>query len=304
MSAALSRGMTKWLFGVFSLGACLVVAAACSSDKNNQAPCAVGSLGCFCYGNGTCDRGLACIAKAGVCTFDIGAGGAFDGPSVGDLGGAADVGDDGGSPSEPDGGKATSGGSSGTSGTNNQGGSFNFGGTTALGGSAGSVATAGSSSTSSFPDNPAGCALVASCPSCCETVGVYALDPLANDATQRYVKAFNVTASAATAEYDLTTTDEIGAIFFRFKSPQSIGSLSVAGLGTGGSLEIALVRAGGLDGCIYPIVGSSLSPVPETCWGLGAGPYAALPADQIEVRVRSLLGGRAALNVTRLDYGP
>lgn len=301
MSAALGCGMTKWLFGVVSLGACLSFAGACSSDKNNQSPCAVGSLGCFCYGNGTCDRGLSCIAKAGVCSFDIGAGGAFDEPVGVGEGGAPVGGDEGGAPSEPDGGTATSGGRAGAA---SQGGSFSLGGATPLGGSAGSVATAGSGNSNAFPDSAVGCAIVATCPSCCDTVGVYALDPLANDATQRYVKSFNVTASAATAEYDLTTSDEIGAIFFRFKSPQSIGSLSVAGLGTGGSLEIALVRAGGLDGCIYPIVGSSLSPVPETCWGLGAGPYAALPADQIEVRVRSLLGGRAALNVTRLEYGP
>ena len=100
------------------------------------------------------------------------------------------------------------------------------------------------------------------------------------------------------------TSDEIGAIFFRFNSPQSIGSLSIYGTGTGGALEVALVRAGGLDGCIYPVVGGSLSPAPDACWGLGAGPYAALPADQIEVRVRSLLGGRAALSITGLQYAP
>ena len=143
-----------------------------------------------------------------------------------------------------------------------------------------------------------------SCPTCCETVGVYGLDSLANDATPFYVTAFDVSETSATAEYDLATSDDIGAIFFRFKTAQTINSLKILGTGTGGSLEIALVRAGGKDGCIYPIVGGTLSPVPDTCWGLGAGPYAALPADQIEVRVRSVLGGRAALSVTGVQYGP
>jgi hypothetical protein len=146
--------------------------------------------------------------------------------------------------------------------------------------------------------------MVTSCPSCCETVGVYALDTFANDATSSYVTSFEVTATSAIAEYDLFTSDEIGAIFFRFNSPQDIGSLSIYGEGTGGSLEIALVRASGKDGCIYPVVGGTLSPAPDSCWGLGAGPYAALPADQIEVRVRSALGGRAALSITAVQYGP
>ena len=155
-----------------------------------------------------------------------------------------------------------------------------------------------------FPPNPAGCARVTSCPTCCETSGVFALNSLALDATSRYVTAFDVNANAATAEFNFATSDEIGAIFFHFSTPQDIGALSIGGLATGGALEIALVRANGQDGCIYPVVGGSLSSVPSSCWGLGAGPYAALPADQIEVRVRSLSSGRAALNVSSVQYAP
>ena len=133
---------------------------------------------------------------------------------------------------------------------------------------------------------------------------MYALDALANDATAKYVSAFSVTASSALAEFDFLGADQIGAIFFRFSTAQNIGSLSVQGSGTGGSLEIALVRAQGKDGCIYPVIAGSLSPTPDVCWGLGAGPYALLPADQIEIRVRAVQAGRAALNVTGVQYGP
>ncbi|HYQ18743.1 MAG TPA: hypothetical protein VEQ58_23370, partial [Polyangiaceae bacterium] len=137
-----------------------------------------------------------------------------------------------------------------------------------------------------------------------ETSGVFALDTLDLDATSRYVTAFDVTASNATAEFDFASSGEVGAIFFHFTSPQDIGALSISGIGTGGALEIALVRGGGDDGCIYPVQGGSLSSIPSTCWGLGAGPYAALPADQIEVRVRSVAAGRAAINVSSVQYGP
>ena len=155
-----------------------------------------------------------------------------------------------------------------------------------------------------FPPNPAGCARVTSCPTCCETSGVFALDSLDLDATSKYVTAFEVSASVVTAEFNFATSNEVGAIFFHFSTPQDIGALSIGGLATGGALEIALVRANGKDGCIYPVVGGSLSSVPSSCWGLGAGPYAALPADQIEVRVRSLSSGRAALNVSSVQYAP
>jgi hypothetical protein len=152
--------------------------------------------------------------------------------------------------------------------------------------------------------NLIGCALVTTCPHCCDTTGVFALDALANDETALYVTDFKVTAGSASASFDLPETDDVGAIFFHFSSPQNIGSLSITGAGTGGTLEIALVRGNGTDGCIYPVVGGALSATPNACWGLGAGPYAVLPADQIEVRVRSTSAGPAALNVTNVAFGP
>ncbi len=304
MRRAPGLGMTKWLLGVASLGVGLCFVAACGGDKDDDkdAACPTGSLACLCYANQTCNDGLECFAPLGVCTPPGAGFGGFAG-ALG-FGGEASVGEGGagGSEDTPTGG--VSGGTSlGGKGGSISGGGLGSGGVTA-GTSSGGLGSGGSTTTNPFPDSEAACALVTSCPDCCETVGVYALDVLSNDATRDYVTAFDADETAAVAEYDLFSPDDIGAIFFRFKSAQNIGSLKIVGTGTGGSLEIALVRAGGKDGCIYPIVGGTLSPVPDTCWGLGAGPYAALPADQIEVRVRSSLGGRAALSVTGLQYGP
>jgi hypothetical protein len=290
--------MTKWLIAAVALSAGFLPLGACTG-KNDSGPCQIGSLGCYCYANDTCDGDLQCVPMYGVCS--IGNAG-FGGTSTFAEGGVGGLDETGTGGDEAPGGAPTSGGG-GASGA--QGGAMNLAGSSTAGaGGTGGSGGSGGSTTNPFPDNAVGCALVTSCPSCCETVGVYALDTLANDATLAYVTAFDVTTASATAEYDLLTSDEIGAIFFRFKSAQEIGSLAIVGAGTGGSLEVALVRANGLDGCIYPIVGGSLSPLPDTCWGLGAGPAAALPADQIEVRVRSTLGGRAALSVTGVQYAP
>lgn len=286
--------MKKWCLGALMSGVVLVTAAACGGDKNaNQAPCKTGSEACLCYANETCDDALSCFA--GLCLDLPGVGGA-------PLGQGGEPAASGGAPDLPEGAK-NAGGSAGTS--SNMGGSFTLGGSSGVAGkSSGGAGTGGSAPVDAFPPNPSGCALVTSCPSCCETTGVYALDVLANDATAKYVSAFSVSASSALAEFDFTGAEQIGAIFFRFNTAQNIGSLSVLGSGTGGSLEIALVRAQGKDGCIYPVIAGSLSPTPDTCWGLGAGPYALLPADQIEIRVRALQAGRAALNVTGVQYGP
>lgn len=287
------------------LGSSLLVPACSDDSKSDQPPCKLGTEACLCREDSTCDRGLTCFAK--LC-LDLSAG--FGGASAlpGSAGEGA-VGEEAGAPGA--GGEGDS-----PSGSGGMGGSLLGGGgsvitTSGAGGvptggrnNGGSAGSAGSGGAEPFPPNPAGCALVSTCPSCCETTGVFALDTLDLDATARYVTAFDVTASAATAEFDFAKSGEVGAIFFRFTSPQDIGALSIAGLGTGGSLEIALVRASGKDGCIYPVVAGSLSSTPSTCWGLGAGPYAALPADQIEVRIRSLASGRAALNVSSVEYGP
>jgi hypothetical protein len=272
------------------------VVAACGSDsKERDEPCKTGALACHCYANDTCDDELSCLS--GVCfDFSLGQGGGDPG-----SGGAPEP-SEGGAEAEPDEGGASSGGSIIAGGTNQGGGgSFSTAGTSGSGGSAGS---GGAPPVDLFPPNPAGCALVTSCATCCETVGVYALDALAQNATNQYVKAFSASTTAATAEYELASSDAIGAIFFRLTTPQDIGSLTVMGQGAGGSLEVALVRANGKDGCIYPVVAGSLSPAPDTCWGLGAGPYAVLPADQIEVRVRASFAGSAALNITGVAFGP
>jgi hypothetical protein len=288
------------------LGALTLVAGACGEKKNDQ-PCKTGSEACQCYGNDTCDEGLSCFAElcldlssvAGAASVP---GGAGDGP-LGEGGDAPGSGGDGAGPHTGGTNSAGSGANAGTGGKISLGGSSS-GGSTAGGTSPGGTGAGGSSNTPMFPPDPAGCALVTSCASCCETTGVFALDSLDLDATGDYVTSFEVTSSAATAEFDFASSNEVGAIFFRFSTPQDIGSLSIGGLGTGGTLEIALVRETGKDGCIYPVVGGTLSSTPSTCWGLGAGPYAALPADQIEIRVRSLQAGRAALNVSSVEFGP
>lgn len=284
-------------------------------DKNaaNQAPCKTGANACFCYPNHTCDTGSSCFGNlcldqslgAFAGSFSAGQGGgalAGAGGTSGESG--ATTGGTGGNLSSSASGSGNAGGMIGTpggGGAHAVGGSFGTAGSSAA---AGSGASAGSGAVVKFPPDPSGCALVASCPTCCATTGVFALDALANDATARFVTAFEVSGGAALAEFDFTSSDQVGAIFFRFSSAQKIGSLSITGAGTGGAVEVALVRAVGKDGCIYPVIAGTLSPTPNSCWGLGAGPFALLPADQIEIRVRSLGPGRAALSVAAVEYGP
>jgi hypothetical protein len=284
------------------LGALMLLAGACSDKSNaNQPPCKTGAEACQCYDNGTCDKGLTCFAK--LC-LDLDAGLGGEGSLPGGAGETSTNGEAG-APSSGGDGTAPGGSGNASAGGGATGGSAGGGGTSAggsIGGGGGPGGGAGGGN--AFPPDPAGCALVTTCPSCCETTGVFALDALDLDATNRYVTSFEVTASAATAEFDFESSGEVGAIFFHFSTPQDIGALGISGLGTGGTLEIALVRANGKDGCIYPVSGGVLSSTPSTCWGLGAGPYAALPADQIEVRVRSVGAGRAAINVSSVQYSP
>jgi hypothetical protein len=291
--------MKKWCLGVLMSGVTLVAMGACGGDKTaNQAPCKTGALACSCYPNDTCDDGLSCFAELCLDLSAVGGAG-----SLGQGGGDAET--EGGAADQPTGGMNAAGGSGSGAG---RGGSVNIGGFNGSAGKgnsgSGTGGTGGTGNVETFPPDPAGCALVTTCPTCCQTTGVYALDAFNKDATAKYVTGFTVTEGGALAEFDFASYDEVGAIFFRFGTAQNIASLGVSGVGTGGSLEVALVRAQGKDGCIYPIIGGSLSPTPDTCWGLGAGPYALLPADQIEVRVRALQPGRAALNVTGVVYGP
>ena len=62
------------------------------------------------------------------------------------------------------------------------------------------------------------------------------------------------------------------------------------------------MRNGGADGCTYTVIGNSLSS-PPGCWGLGAGPYAGYPVEQLEVRLRADFSGAATLRVRDIHYG-
>ncbi len=302
--------MMKSALGFLSFAAVALLINACGTNSNDQSPCKTGAEACRCYANDTCDDGLSCLATicldlSGFAGNGSGSGSAGESPSSGDAGAG-----DPGAPND-DGGANSTGGTAGspmsTGGAHSEGGASSRAGANNTGGapSAGSSSVGGSGGSGTlFPPDPAGCARVTSCPTCCDTAGVFALDPLAIDATSQYVTAFDVGASNITAEFDFDTSNEVGAIFFRFSTPQDIGALSISGLATGGAFEIALVRATGEDGCIYPVEAGELASIPASCWGLGAGPYAGLPADQIEVRVRSLGAGRAALNVSSVQYGP
>lgn len=184
---------------------------------------------------------------------------------------------------------------SGSGGTGGTGGGAGGGTTGGTGG------TSGTSGTERFPPDPAGCALT-SCPACCETTGVYALDTFSYDATDQYVTAFTVTGGMASADFSFAASGEVGGIFFRFSSGQDIGSIGIDATASGGPLELALVAAGGEHGCKYAVIGSYL--YLDSCWGYGAGPSGTYLADQIEVRVVSSSAGSASLSVRQLAYGP
>jgi hypothetical protein len=153
-------------------------------------------------------------------------------------------------------------------------------------------------------EKPEACVLVTSCPTCCTTAGVYALDVLSEDRTAQYVTNWAYSDTGLQANFTFTSLDEVGGIFFKLGALTDIGSLGVSAAQTGGTLEVALVREAGAHGCIYPIVGDALSPTPDVCWGDGAGPYLATPVDQIDVRVHATASGPAVLLVGEVVYGP
>ncbi|HET9955285.1 MAG TPA: glycoside hydrolase family 5 protein [Polyangiaceae bacterium] len=178
------------------------------------------------------------------------------------------------------------------------------GGSTSMGGasSGGTGGTAGG--TTSFPPDPAGCELVTSCTDCCETTGVYGLDPASMDATGRLVKSFSVEGGQARATFQFSELDEVGGIFFKLTSPRSIESIGLTAGGDGDAFEVALVNGSGANGCLYDLSSAGLASEPYTCWENGAGPSAGEPVDQIEVRVRALQSGPASLVVQELEFGP
>jgi hypothetical protein len=180
------------------------------------------------------------------------------------------------------------------------------GGTSGTGGSGntGTGGSGGSSGGGAFPPNPAGCALITSCSGCCSTMGVFALDAASSDATAQLVRSFSASSSSASASFQFTTADQIGALFFKLATPQDIGFLGLTLGGSGGSFEVALVQGNGKNGCIYDVLGEELDSIPSACWGVGAGPAVGLPADQVEVRVRSFTSGAASLSVSNLEFSP
>jgi hypothetical protein len=189
------------------------------------------------------------------------------------------------------GGRAPAGGKNGT------------GGSSMGGASTGGSATGGSPGVDPFPPDPTACVFLSSCPECCETVGVYALDLFDDDVTAEVVTGFSTSSEYVEATFDFQSASEVGGIFFRLASPEDINSLRIDIAGAGGEFELALVRNGGADGCTYTVIGNSLSS-PPGCWGLGAGPYAGYPVEQLEVRLRADFSGAATLRVRELSYGP
>jgi endoglucanase len=166
------------------------------------------------------------------------------------------------------------------------------------GGSGGDGGAGGSGGTGvDLTEKPAACALVSTCPSCCVTAGVFALDSYdpPNDATTAIVTNWSADASGAQATFAFRAANEVGAIFFRFSELQYITSLGVLAGGSDTTREVALVKDGGASGCIYIDNGSGW--VQNGCWGTPDYTF-----DQLEVRVRSYASGTATLTVSDIQY--
>jgi endoglucanase len=182
-----------------------------------------------------------------------------------------------------------SGGGAGSGGSGGAGGSSGSAGSGASGGSAGNAVD--------LTEKPAACALVSTCPACCTTAGVFALDSddPPNDATQAIVTDWSADASGAQASFAFTTANEVGAIFFRFAELQYISSLGVDTAGTDLAPEVALVKDGGASGCVY--VDDGVGWIENGCWGTPDYTF-----DQIEVRLRSFGSATATLTVHEVVY--
>jgi hypothetical protein len=170
-------------------------------------------------------------------------------------------------------------------------------------GGTGGGGTGGSAGSGSIDEVPEACALLTSCTGCCVTVGAYALDTLDEDVTASRVRDLTYEPDyVITATYSFQSSGETGGIFFRLASAVTMEYLALSVGSSAGGMEAALVRSAGADGCIYPIVGSTLSATPSACWGTGAGPYYGLPVDQIEIRVRSTAAQTATLAVGEVYF--
>lgn len=187
-------------------------------------------------------------------------------------------------------------GPTGSGGGNGSGGSGNTGGKSSTGGSGNS--TGGKTGSGiDLGERPEACALVSTCPTCCVTAGVFALDgeDPPNDRTVEYTTAWSADASEASASFAFEASNEVGAIFFKFDELQVIDSLGVAAGNSGAPLEVALVKDGGASGCAY--LEDSLGWLLSGCWGDYDDTF-----DQIEVRVHSTSSGDASLVVTDVVY--
>jgi len=175
------------------------------------------------------------------------------------------------------------------------GGSAGGGGASSTGGASSNGGKSGSGI--ELEEKPAACALVTTCPSCCVTAGVFALDgdDPPNDRTAEYTTAWAASSSEASASFAFEAANEVGAIFFRFGELQVIESLGVVAGNSGAPLEVALVKDGGASGCAY--LEDSLGWLLNGCWGDYDDTF-----DQIEVRVHSTSSGDASLVVSEVVY--
>jgi endoglucanase len=172
------------------------------------------------------------------------------------------------------------------------------GGTSGSGGTGGTGGTGGSGGSGvDLTEKPAACDLVTTCASCCTTAGVFALDGYdpPNDITEAIVTSWSADASSAQASFVFTGSNQVGAVFFKFSSPQYFTSLGVDYAASGAAGEVALVKDNGATGCVY--IDDGLGWIQNGCWG-----YPDYTFDQIEVRARSLGSGTVTLTVREVVY--
>jgi hypothetical protein len=184
------------------------------------------------------------------------------------------------------------------------------GGTTSTGGGAsgGSPATGGSSAggtgaggagtggSTGLEPSALPCALFSTCPSCCVSVGVFAIDLEGNDYTSEYVTSWNPSASSASATFSFRSAGDVGVIYFGLASLMTFSDVVITRSLSGGSLEMALARDAGATGCVY--VHDGVGWLNDGCWGTGT----TSSWDQVEVRVRAAGPGTASLTVTNVAY--
>lgn len=299
--------------------------AACASDKDCRQfdlLCATAAGYCVeclndthCPGGQRCSAGGACVGSVssptgtggrsssgqggraptdtgGSPAVEAGAPGSFGGDGAGGTPPSAMGGSENGG-STPTGGRATTGGA-------NAGGEATGGRPT--GGASNAGGEGGAGADPLFPPVEEGCPLLSSstCPDCCSVIGVFALDSENDDATARLVQSFEADGTAATAQFEFTDFDQLGAIFFTLATPVDISSWNLQAEYSGGFIEVALARNDGTAGCVYePLgtVGSNWSQV--ACWPdlTSDGPW-----NQIEVRIRSYDAGAGSLTVTGFEF--